>query len=103
MRNRCFIIAVVALAAGIFFYWRAQTPEWLGDMNVSVNEGARAADRNLNKLFGGVDRQSSDYVDPNPDPYAPDSTLLSVSYISFGLAGVLFLVGFIIGPPKKAS
>lgn len=36
----------------------------------------------------------------------PDSGLsgtMLASYASLGLAGVLFLVGFIIGPPKKAS
>ncbi len=40
---------------------------------------------------------------PNIDPYAPNSMLLTTGWIAIGLAGVLFLVGFIIGPAKKAS
>ena len=34
-------------------------------------------------------------------PYAPDSTFIISSFVSFGLAGVLLIAGFVIGPPKE--
>ena len=42
-----------------------------------------------------------EWLNKYEDPYERDSTDLAISYVSFGLTGIMILVGFIVGPEKK--
>ena len=101
MRKRCFIIAILAAVCGGVAMWQA----YPSAEEIDTRKG-------LEKSFGIIDelnlsiasREGRSYTPrPAQDPYAPNSTLLTTGWIAIGLAGVLFLVGFIIGPPKQES
>ena len=100
MRKRCFIIAAIALVVGGFFHWLSYPTESI----IFGRESLNRVRENLNEkrtqrghhLYGTA---FDEYV----DPYERDSTDLVISYVSFGLAGVLLLLGFIIGPPKEGA
>ena len=98
MPIRCFVIVVIAVLAGCYFQFQAHPSEQAIQWRISGNESARHVNKELNEMFRG---RNVDYVEK--DPYALDSGYVTASYVSFGVAGVVLLVGFIIGPPKKAS
>jgi len=102
MRKRCFIIAAIALVVGVFFQWHSYPTEIVIKLRETNNESSA----NLNKKIRDADRGDRLYgmnYSEYKDPYERDSTDVAISYVSFGLAGVLLIVGFIIGPPKEAA
>ena len=100
MRRRCFIIAAIALAIGGFFHWHSYPTEIVISIREAVNEATLSNNKRTTQkghFLYGTARQ--EYV----DPYERDSTDVAISYVSFGLTGVMILVGFIVGPPKGES
>jgi len=105
MRKRCFIIAILAAVCGGVAVWQAYP-------SAEAIENSRINQRSMLMLYeasmAARERNPARYRGytpsyPDIDPYAPNSTLLTTGGIAIGLAGVLFLVGFIIGPPKQES
>jgi len=100
MRKRCFIIAAIALVVGGYFHVHSYPTEILISIRESLNEAIESNNKRRTQrghhLYGTA---FDEYV----DPYERDSTDVAISYVSFGLAGVLLIVGFIIGPPKGAA
>ena len=90
MRKRCFIIAALAFAFGvimlIFAYpskYDIEIRKQSNEINASIRDAGYAYD--------------PDYLDVD----APNPVMKGSGYVSFGLTGVLLLVGFIVGPEKK--
>ena len=98
MRKRCFIIAAIALAIGGFFHWHSYPSETLISIGKMLNDGREHLNEKRTErghhLYGTA-------FDKYEDPYERDSTDLAISYVSFGLTGIMILVGFIVGPEKK--
>tara|TARA_B110000003_G_C16296794_1_gene397218 strand:- start:133 stop:468 length:336 start_codon:yes stop_codon:yes gene_type:complete len=98
MRKRCFIIAAIALAIGGFFHWHSYPDETLISMGESLN---RAREKNNERRTQKDHFLYGTAFDEYVDPYERASTDVAISYVSFGLTGVMILVGFIVGPPKE--
>ena len=86
MRKRCFIIAFIAIALGVTLILLASP----SDRQIEAIKG-------INKAMSDVPGRT--YL----DPYQHDIGMLRAAQISFFLAGVLFIVGFIVGPPKETT
>ena len=106
MRWRCFFIAAMALLVGIYYLWSALPSDFVIEQNKKNirtirehNESIRNADTTT-----AVGRTlSSMPLGTIPDDYPIVSSHLNISFVSFGIAGVLLIVGFIIGPPKEGA
>ena len=96
MRKRCFIIAVIALAVGVICHINAYPSKFQIEMRQELNKTSKQAEKNAWEFFG-------ERYDLYIDPYAPEEELILVRNISFSVAGILLLVGIIIGPPKEAA
>ena len=110
MRKRCFIIAIIAVVCGAVSIFQAMPSkkeiEALESIRKVRLEAYHSAMEEKELARQGL------IPDPTPDwtpsyprinPYAPNRGLLRVGGVAFILALVLFIGGFIIGPPKKAS
>ena len=96
MRKRCFIIAALAFAFGVIMLIFAYPSKHDIEVRKANNKAiAKVNDNKYNAAIyiGGKDL---DYV----DVYAPNPVMKGSGYVSFGLTGVLLLVGFISGPKK---
>ena len=94
MRKRCFIIAAIALVIGAYNHWCSYPDDYNIETGKRINEVLRANAENdeANRYL---------YRARMVDPYEIDAEDAFIGNVSLGLAGVLLLVGFIIGPPKK--
>ena len=102
MKKRCFIIAAIAIVVGVICQIQAQPTEAL----VRIIEQANESNKIINERIENAERGDFNYGRPyesSEDPYATDSTFIVSSYVSFGLAGVLLIAGFVIGPPKEGD
>jgi hypothetical protein len=97
MRKRCFIIAALAFAFGVIMLIFAYPSKY--DIEVRKTNNMAIAKLNDNKYKAAIYTYSKDldYVNVN----APNPVMKGSGYVSFGLTGVLLLVGFIVGPEKK--
>jgi hypothetical protein len=96
MRKRCFIIGVIALVIGVF-YQQDSYPDGLIIMyRKESNHGMDKSNETLRSL-GRTSR--IEYQ----DPYERNAESVTISRVSYALAGVLLLVGFIVGPEKKET
>ena len=98
MRKRCFIIAAIALAIGVYFQWQSYPSEIVIYGRESLNRAKennneRRRDRDSH-LYGTA---FGEYV----DPYERDPVDVAISRVSYSLVGVMLLVGFIVGPQYK--
>tara|TARA_Y100000004_G_C8693849_1_gene318735 strand:+ start:199 stop:522 length:324 start_codon:yes stop_codon:yes gene_type:complete len=96
MMLRCFIIAAIALVVGVYCQINAYPDEFQIRINKKLNEQGKQVDEFTREAYG----ERYDYY---KDPYAPDEELILVRNISFSIAGILLLVGIIIGPPKEGA
>lgn len=97
MRKRCFIIAALAFSFGVIMLIFAYPS--LAEKEVRSYNNMAIAKLNDAKFQAAIytDVKDLDYVDVN----APNPVMKGSGYVSFGLTGVLLLVGFIVGPEKK--
>ena len=93
MRKRCFIIAGVALIFGLLMMIFSFPSQKELEDRYAYN---KSAEKLNNWAREDGRRPTLSYMDDGPN-----SVMLTTSYVSFGLAGVLLIVGFIIGPSKE--
>ena len=119
MRKRCFIIAILAAVCGAVFFVLAFKDRTLSEkekrdaivryyMSMPEIRAKSVMEQVLEEtnifLMLPKEEESLDALMDKfglTDPIFEASGTMLASYASFGLAGVLLLVGFIIGPPKK--
>ncbi len=105
MRNRCFIVAAIALVGGFICITLAQRRSPAGAAlahAIETNNSRKWDEFEARKHMIGAETLP-ELKERLEDPYAADPMLSGISYAAFGLAGVMFLAGFIVGPPKKEA
>ncbi len=116
MRKRCFILGFIGLVLGGLLHWMSYPTEAEKRERARERDSLRlseVSDRALRNLAPGSDpfremaneleRQlANNSTDNSPEIEARKPKFVLGSNISFGLGGVLLIVGFIVGPEKKA-
>ena len=97
MRKRCFIIAALAFAFGVIMLIFAYPSKYDIEIREANNKAIKKLNDNKYNAAIYIGGEDLDYV----DVYAPNPVMKGSGYVSFGLTGVLLLVGFIVGPEKK--
>ena len=95
MKKRCFVIGAIFLANGVAFHHASYPEEFIIKIRKKQNDRLEETNEKI-RAYGKYSYRAT-----YQDPYERDSTDLAISYVSFGLTGVLLLVGFIVGPEKK--
>ena len=97
MRKRCFIIAALAFAFGVIMLIFAYPSKYDIEIREANNKAIKKLNDNKYNAAIYIISEDLDYVDVD----APNPVMKGSGYVSFGLTGVLLLVGFIVGPEKK--
>ncbi len=106
MRKRCFIVATLTFLVAIVLHVRAYRIEHPSDSQRASDALDRASERSIGRLMRGEfgadngPNFATDLLSMHDWAYKADWTW---TYIAYGASGVLFIVGFIVGPPKKEA
>jgi hypothetical protein len=100
MRKRCFTVGIVGLVLAGIFYFLARP----SDKDISEKGKTRAVMMDMYDRTGDREGDRERYQEwKNVDPEAINYDFVLVSNISFGVGGVLLILGFIVGPERKAA
>lgn len=114
MKKRCFILAAVALLVGsVCLFMSYPSKEdidfWMKRNRASIEMHEESIERRREwerRVAADSDRWGWTHKPPifsisYRDPFEQDSRFIKASNVSFGIGGILLVVGFIIGPEKK--